>query len=983
MAEHPDDDGRDRELFAAALRDVEGLRGRRPLPEIPAPPGYELRRLVRRGGQGTVYEGIHLATRRRVALKRLHEEGPHDPADAEGGPGRAGAPGDRLRAERELMLVAEIEHPGVVAVRDCADAGGRRWHVMDFVEGTTLDRFLLERRPDLEETLALFASIAEAVAAAHLRGVIHRDLKPGNVIVDESGLPRVLDFGLAKRVSGTGAADGSPAAETLTETGRFLGSVAWASPEQAEGRNRDIDLRTDVYALGVMLHHALAGEFPYRVDGSLRETLGRIVNDEPTPLRRVRRGVDSDTETIVLKALQKDPERRYQSGGELARDLRRRLAGEAIAARADSTAYVLGKMLRRHRGPVAATAAFVALLLTASATLAILYREAQVQTRIAAEAADVLDGGLLAAADPHLGRGPDARIVDLVDEVAQRLDGAGPAPEPRLEATLRRTVGAAYRALTRLDEAERHLERSVALFERVRGPHAPETLRSLADLAALRSAQGRFDEAVALLDETIERAQRAGIDDRSVLRLRADRASALERLGRFEEAERTHRGVLAAVEAASPPDPDAVADARTRLATLLCEAQRHGEALPLQRAALHHWEETRGQEHLGTAMMRHHLATTLVTLGEFDEAKAELERSLATQRSRLGETHADTLASEALLAILLLHRGDRAAAAQALRAVHGRSAGALGGDHNETLHAAYWLAMALTEIGEVDEAERLALEVHHARRSLPPGNPHRTEATRLVGRLRAVRGDLAGWLELQRELLDGLSAQGGAQPLAELRVRRVMAMALARLDRLPDSTAVHEEVLGAIADLRPNAEQTSDEIAQLLDEIAREARPIAHRAEDRAAAARMALIVADAIGPPPSRGGAGLDPEGVGRDGPSVRSPDSAFGAAAGARARRPPISAPLPPPLANRAAEWRLAAVDDFIALGAFDDAAALLDRVDRDRALLDNPDLLSEWRRQRDRLRSAPFDRELRRLRDELRRGEVGPAATSSESP
>src|SRR5262249_48569959 len=163
----------------------------------------------------------------------------------------------------------------------------------------------------------LFAKICDGVNAAHLRGVIHRDLKPGNILVDDRGEPHVLDFGLAKL---TQDADGTSATQVMTTTGQFVGSLPWTSPEQAEGRTESLDIRTDVYSLGVVLYQLLTGRFPYPVSGPIREVVHHIANTNPIRPSTIQRLIDRELETILLKCLAKAPDRRYQSAGELARD---------------------------------------------------------------------------------------------------------------------------------------------------------------------------------------------------------------------------------------------------------------------------------------------------------------------------------------------------------------------------------------------------------------------------------------------------------------------------------------------------------------------------------------------------------------------------------------------------------------------------------------------------------------------------------------
>lgn len=410
------------EAIAPALRGGAGGRGAEapahagPFAALPADwlPGYELLGELHRGGQGVVFRGVQKSTRRCVAIKVMRE-GPF-----------AGV-ADRARFEREAQILGQLNHPNIVAIHDCGVAAGCQYFVMDLIEGRPLDQWIMDhgfrdanlntpgqagprqarisksRRRDhhrdsgIEAILRLFATVCDAVHAAHLRGVIHRDLKPGNIRVDPTGQPHVLDFGLAK------VTDGSDGAASLTLSGQFMGSLPWASPEQAAGDSARLDLRTDVYSLGVILFQILTGRFPYDVAASMRDVLERIIRAEPVRPGALCRAVDDELDTIVLKCLSKEPERRYQSAGELANDLRRYLAGEPIEAKRDSRLYMLRKSISRYRTPLAA----MLVLLVVLASAVVFSWRASIRERAAAhEARAALWQTLLtqARASRHSGR---------------------------------------------------------------------------------------------------------------------------------------------------------------------------------------------------------------------------------------------------------------------------------------------------------------------------------------------------------------------------------------------------------------------------------------------------------------------------------------------------------------------------------------------------------------------------------------------------
>lgn len=349
------------------------------MPPDNAFPGYEVIREIHRGGQGVVYQAIQKTTRRKVAIKVLH-----------GGP--FSGPAGRARFEREVQVLGQLNHPNIVRIHDSGtSADGGFFYVMDYISGRTLDQLLSDDRPSVEATIVLFTKICDAVNAAHLRGVIHRDLKPANVRVDANGEPIVVDFGLAK-ISGPDAIEsghtGPPRLMTLT--GQFIGSLPWASPEQAEGVPGNIDVRTDVYSLGVMLYQMLTGQFPYRVVGAMRDVLDNILRAQPAKPSTIRRQINDEVETIVLKCLSKERERRYQSAGELARDLRRYLNGEPVEAKRDSAGYIIGKTLEKYRPWVAAAMVAIAGVVGTGIVTTVLWRRAvtaEARTRDALAAA--------------------------------------------------------------------------------------------------------------------------------------------------------------------------------------------------------------------------------------------------------------------------------------------------------------------------------------------------------------------------------------------------------------------------------------------------------------------------------------------------------------------------------------------------------------------------------------------------------------------
>src|SRR5262245_53307120 len=326
-----------------------------PAPRFPAIARYRVVRVLGEGGMGTVYEAEQDNPRRTVALKVI----------------RAGLASEILlkRFVREAQILGQLHHPGIARVYDAGVAdSGQPYFVMELIAGVPLDQYARDHALDARGRLELVARVCDAVQHAHERGVIHRDLKPGNILVESSGQPRVLDFGVAR------AADvGLTAGGGQTEAGQLIGTLGYMSPEQASADPSAIDARGDVYALGVILYELLAHRLPYGLGGlPLPEAVRLIREQEPLRLGSLDGRLRGDVETIVAKALEKDPARRYATAGELAADIRRHLSHEPIRARPPSALYQLRKFARRHRALVAAVLG-IGLALAAGTVVSVLY----------------------------------------------------------------------------------------------------------------------------------------------------------------------------------------------------------------------------------------------------------------------------------------------------------------------------------------------------------------------------------------------------------------------------------------------------------------------------------------------------------------------------------------------------------------------------------------------------------------------------------
>ncbi|MBK8267595.1 MAG: protein kinase [Planctomycetes bacterium] len=370
-------------------------------------PGYEIVREIHRGGQGVVYQALQKSTKRAVAIKVM-KQGPFATL------------ADRARFDREIETLGRMNHPNIVAVHDAGVVTGFHYFVMNFVDGKTLDETITPpnqlNRGRIPESIGLFIKACDAVHAAHLRGVIHRDLKPSNIRVDASGEPHILDFGLAKSVD-------AERDSAMTQSGQFVGSLPWASPEQVEGMSSRIDLRTDVYSLGAILFQMLTSALPFDVGSNLRDAFESVLLEEPPRPSAVMAEaggprLDDELDTIVLKCLSKDRDRRYQSAAELSRDLRRYLVGEPIEAKRDSALYVLRKTMRRYKLRVAVAGALVVIFGAFGVVMALMYRHSSRMERDAVRSAASFSNLLTIS---NIEQGQMAAVMGNVHQAEQLL----------------------------------------------------------------------------------------------------------------------------------------------------------------------------------------------------------------------------------------------------------------------------------------------------------------------------------------------------------------------------------------------------------------------------------------------------------------------------------------------------------------------------------------------------------------------------------
>lgn len=515
-------------------------------------PGYRLKRELHRGGQGVVWLAEQDGTRREVAIKMLLA-------------GRFATSRQRRRFEREIEVVASLDHPCIVTVFESGiTADEQIYCAMEYVEGLRLDEWRFDSDATLAEVVTMIERIAEAVATAHRRGVIHRDLKPPNVLVDKDGSPHVLDFGLARLEN---ERDSERAELLATEAGEFLGTFTYAAPEQLSADPSAVDTRADVYAIGLLLFELVAGERPFPKPESVADLVTIRVQAHAPRLSSKVRGVGRELDLIVARALDPDPGRRYESAGDLAEDLRRLQDGRPVRARGDSIGYLAWKAMQRHRLSAAFAATIAILVVASTISLFVLYRQSEARRRqaVSVESAIVNAFRYLNPQD----RGTmDMRAPDIVARLEQSaletLDD-----EPVVQAKVLRLSGDSFCNMERFDDAERcfvkvaEIESEIAAEQGV--PFTPGTAFADHDLG--RIAWFRAVDA-----------RRLAVDAGSAGRQEESARHAGEFEDRMSEAEAVYRRALAARRALPRVSREDLAMTLQHLAAVVQERSR-GEAI--------------------------------------------------------------------------------------------------------------------------------------------------------------------------------------------------------------------------------------------------------------------------------------------------------------------------------------------------------------------------------------------------------------------
>ena len=612
---------------------------------------YRLIEEIGRGGMGEVWLAEQQRPiRRRVAIKLI----------------RAGFDSHEVvtRFESERQALALMDHPAIAKVFDAGSTPqGLPYFVMEYVIGVPITEYCDKHKLTMRQRLELFVRVCEGVQHAHQKAIIHRDLKPSNILVGEvdgKPMPRIIDFGVAKATSQQLTPDAM-----YTRVGSILGTPGYMSPEQADSAGLDVDTRTDVYSLGVVLYELLVAELPLDfaklpLDEALRRLRNEDVPRPSTKLRTLRaksditaqnRGADvptlsrllkGDLDAIALKALDKARGRRYATPLEMAADIGRYLNNEPVMARQASAAYRAGKYVRRHRMGVSVAAAVMVLLVGFAVAQMVQLRRIT-RERDRADRLGSFMTGVFRVSDPSQARGNSVTARELLDKAAGDIDRSL-ASDPELQARMMYTMATTYSGLGLYERARSLLQRAVEIQRRVLGTRAPDTLRSQRLLAMALRLMDRSEEAEKLIRPTVEADRQVfGAEGSETLLARDALASALARQDRLAEAEKVQRETLDIQRRVLGPAHQDTLLSMNNLAGILQAEERYAEAGHVLREAIPLERQTLGPEHPDTLRTTLNLAKIMMWQHRPADAEKLHRELLAVQRRVLGPDHIDTL----------------------------------------------------------------------------------------------------------------------------------------------------------------------------------------------------------------------------------------------------------------------------------------------------------------------------------------------------
>ena len=740
-------------------------------------------RLVQRigvGGMGEVWRAEQTAPFHRTVALKLIKAGMDTRAAL-------------ARFESERQALALMEHPNIARVFDAgATPEGRPYFVMECVPGLPITAYCDSHRLTIYDRLVLFTQVCEGVQHAHQKAIIHRDLKPSNVLVTEvdgKPVPKIIDFGLAKA---TGPRLSQ--ATLYTEAGGVVGTPDYMSPEQADSSEGNIDTRTDVYSLGVILYEMLVGALPYSSRSSSAGTpamLDKIRGEEPTlPSSKLkamgesshdsaakrqeephalRRHLRGELDWIAMKALAKERSRRYGSPSELSADIRRYLNNEPVLAGPPSTTYRAGKFIRRHRFGVGVAAAGVILLLAFAVTMAMQARriaqERDRANREAAASARVTDfmTRMFKVSDPGQARGNSITAREILDNASNEID-PGLASDPQLQARMMNVMGAVYENLGLFAQAEPLFRRALEIRRRTLGDKNKDTLQSMYNLAEVLTWTGRAAEADKLCRESFEaRKSVLGPEHRDTLTSMSWLAWILFIEGRYPEAEKLDRDTVEIARRVLGSQDSVTLSAISRLGTVLSEEGKYPESEAMLRQVLEERRQVLGFENPDTLASANNLANLLRNEGKNAESEKLDSDTLPIYRRVFGSDNPKTLIVVENLALAVKNQGRYVEAEHLERDALEMERKKFGPDNRSTLITMSNLAETLTQEGQYFEAEQLLRQaIDGKRRTLGPQHRSLLNSMESLGDVLKKERRYADAEQTYRQVLDARTHVLGA-----------------------------------------------------------------------------------------------------------------------------------------------------------------------------------------------------------------------------
>ena len=718
---------------------------------------YKLLRILGEGGMGMVYlaEQEQLI-RRRVALKII----------------KPGMDSKRVlaRFEAERQALALLDHPNIAQVHDAGTAdSGRPYFVMEYVKGTPITEFCDRHTLTIEQRLRLFQQVCGAIQHAHQKGIIHRDIKPSNILVtseNDNVIPKIIDFGVAKALI-------QPLTERtlITEESQLLGTPEYMSPEQIESANEDIDTRSDIYSLGVLLYELLTGVLPFDSDTlrtggienirkviqeidpntpstrltKLGEKAAAIAQNRQMEIQTLKKHLRKELEWIPLKAMRKERSQRYRSASELSDDIENYLTGAALIAGPPTATYRLRKFVRRHEALVAGITAVLVVSLIGAVASMILAVKADRARDDAQVIADFLENDVLGSVSRA--RVGEATVSFVLDAASERLEGKF-KDRPLVEASIRWTLAGTYRDLGESHKAEQHQLGAIRIYKQYSGEDHPTTQHVLSGLVWIYEDQGRYREMEALGTRLGSKFQTAvahyhlgkyqdaasfferslpGADESARPFAACNLARVYAAQGRYEEAERLFLETLAGKWPEGADNWKQVYS--SALADMYREQGRHDEAERLFARTLQTQRLEIGDEHVHTLGTMYGLARFYIDQNRHEEAENLFREALAIARQRLRKNHPLTLSLLNARAVLHTKQQQYEEAHSLFREALESRKRELGDDHPACFESMHELAVLYKVQGKYDDAERLLLEAVEGRcLKLGDQHPHTLES---------------------------------------------------------------------------------------------------------------------------------------------------------------------------------------------------------------------------------------------------------------